>query len=322
MSEGTFRYERPTTREAALAALAAPGTVAIGAGTDLLVTIAEGLVAPDRVVDVRALPDARRILVRPDGSAHLGAAVRIADLAAHPDLRARFPVLAESAASVGTPALRNMGTLAGNLAQRQHCWYLRRGVQCFKNGGTSCAAFAGEHRYHGIVADGTCRSVHPSDPAVALEALDARVEVAGSDGTVRQLSIPELYAGASSNRESETTLRAGDLIVGVELPAAAARGAQHWEKLMQRGAWDFALVSCAAVRRTDGAVRVVLGGVAAAPWRLALSVEEDIASGGLDEESLDPLAERAMYDVAPLAGNAYKVTLAKTLLRRAMRAIG
>lgn len=317
-----FRYERPTTRAAALAALTSPGSVAIGGGTDLLVTVEEGLARPELVVDVRALPEAQQILIREDGSAHLGAAVRIADLAAHPDIRKRFPVLAEAAESVGTPALRNMGTLAGNLAQRLRCWYLRRGVPCFKSGGEGCPAARGENRYHGIVADGTCRAVHPSDPAVALEALDALVEIADVNGVVREHTIADLYKGASSNRSGETTLSAGELIVGVQIPALAAGGVQHWEKLMQRAAWDFALVSCAAVRRSDGTVRVALGGVAAAPWRLALSVEEDIASGGLDDDSLDALAERAMYDTAPLDGTAYKVTLAKALLRRAMRALG
>jgi len=317
-----FRYERPTTRAAALTALAEPGSVAIGGGTDLLVTIEEGLVRPALVVDVRALPDAQQILVRQDGSAHLGAAVRIADLAAHPELRERFPVLAQAAESVGTPALRNMGTLAGNLMQRPRCWYLRRGVSCFKSGGEGCPAVRGENRYHGIVADGTCRAVHPSDPAVALEALDAVVEIAGANGDVRECTIEDLYNGASSDPSGETTLSKGELIVGLSIPAAAAGGVQHWEKLMQRGAWDFALVSCAAVRRLDGTVRVAFGGVAAAPWRLALSVEEDIASGGLDDDSLDALAERAMYDTSPLDGTAYKVNLAKTLLRRAMRTLG
>jgi xanthine dehydrogenase YagS FAD-binding subunit len=315
-----FTYARPTTLPDALRALAQPATVPIGGGTDLLVCIEEGLASPAQVVDVRTLPGAGDIHTDNAGL-RIGAGGRIAAIAAHAEIRERYPLLAEAAASVGTPALRNMGTLAGNLVQRNRCWYLRRGAACFKSDGAGCPAVRGEHQYHGIVADGPCRAVHPSDPAVALEALDATVEIAGADGTLRSLSIAALYAGASSNPGGETTLGPGELITAVHLPAESAGGAQHWQKLMQRGAWDFALVSCAAVRRADGAVRLVLGGVAAAPWRIALSVEEDIASGGLDADSIDALAERALYDTEPLKGNAYKLTMARTLLARAMRAL-
>lgn len=325
-----FGYHRATSLHDAQAQLAAPGNVAIGGGTDLLVTIDEGLVAPTRVIDVREVPAARGIAVASDGSVRIGGAVRIAEIAAHPTLRERFPALAEAAASVGTPALRNMGTLAGNLMQRPRCWYFRRGVRCFKNGGTSCAAVEGEHQYHGIVVDGTCHAVQPSDPAVALLALDARVEIAraatpgakpGGDPDTRTVPLAEFYHGAAANPRGETTLGEGELILAVHLPAESSGGTQHWEKVMQRGAWDFALVSCAAIRRADGAVRMALGGVGAAPWRVPLSIEEDVASGGLDPESFDALAERAMYDAQPLPGTAYKVTIAQAVLRRAMKAL-
>ncbi len=318
----SFTYLRPATLPDALAALADPGARAIGGGTDLLPCIDDGIASPARVVDVRDLPGARAIEVRPDGSARIGAGARIAEIAAHPGLQSRFPVLADAALSVGSPALRNMGTLGGNLGQRMRCWYLRGGTACFKNGGDSCAAYAGEHEYHGILPGGKCHAVHPSDPAVALEALDAHVVIAGANGAERRCTIAALYEGAANDPEKEITLAPGELIVAVELPSAAADGKQHWEKVIQRGAWDFALVACAAVRRTDGSVRMALGGVGLGPWRIALSVEEDVASGGLDDDSLDALAERAMYDTAPLARNGYKVPLAQAVLRRAMRALG
>jgi xanthine dehydrogenase YagS FAD-binding subunit len=332
-----FGYHRALTLADAAAQLASQGAVAIGGGTDLLVTIEEGLVAPERVIDVRELPGSREITVNADGSVRIGGGVRIAELAAHAVIREKFAALAEAALSVGTPALRNMGTLAGNLMQRPRCWYFRRGVKCFKNGGTGCAAVQGEHQYHGIVEAGICRAVHPSDPAVALLALDARVEIAlgatganagaksgaAKDGASRTRNLPlaDFYEGAAANPHGETTLVAGELILAVHIPAESAGGTQHWEKLMQRGAWDFALVSCAAIRRSDGAVRMAIGGVAAAPWRVPLSIEEDVASGGLDPESLDALAERAMYDAEPLPGTTYKVTMAQAVLRRAMKAL-
>jgi xanthine dehydrogenase YagS FAD-binding subunit len=316
-----FLYERPSTLDAALAAIASPGAVPIGGGTDLLVWIDEGLSAPERVVDLRGLEGGAAITDE-RGGVRIGAGAAIADIAAHALVRQRFPVLADACASVGTPALRNMGTLGGNLAQRPRCWYLRRNVRCFKNGGDRCAAVEGEHQYHAIATDGTCHAVHPSDPAVALAALGAEVEVSGPRGS-RRVAMERLYEGAASNRVREATLADDEIITAVLLDAAPAiaGGRQHWEKLMQRGAWDFALVSCAGVRRADGAVRIFLGGVALGPWRIADSVEEDVSSGGLDDDSIDALAERAMYDVRPLPGTAYKVSMAQAALRRAMRAL-
>jgi xanthine dehydrogenase YagS FAD-binding subunit len=314
-----FSYHRPSSLDDALAALAEPGSLPIGGGSDLLAGIEEGHAAPSRVVELERLPELATITGQPDGGVRIGAGVRVTTLAEAPELAA-FPVLRAACAAVGSPALRAMGTLGGNLAQRQRCWYFRSGVACFKNGGAACAAVDGEHVYHAIFSTGTCHAVHPSDPAVALMALDAQVEVRSVRGT-RMLSIDALYDGAANHATHETVLADDEIIVAVHLDAAARDGAQHWEKLTQRGAFDLALVSCAGVRRTDGAVRIALGGVAAGPWRAPHSVEEDIAVGGLDEESIDALAARAMYDATPLPGNAYKVELAEAAIRRAAKAI-
>ena len=316
-----FRYLRPATLPEALTALASPDACAIGGGTDLVPRIEEGLDAPSAVVDVRHLPGARDLTVTAAGGLAIGAAVRIADLAHDAAVRDRWPVLADAASAVGSPALRTMGTMAGNLVQRPRCWYYRRGVSCLKTGGHGCPAAAGEHQYHGIIDAGVCRTAHPSDPAVALLALDAMVMIARPDGTTRSVGIAEAYADAASAPAMEFSIDAGELVREVTVPAAAAGGVQHWEKVTQRGAFDFALVSCAAVRRVDGSVRLVLGGVGAAPWRIPPSIEEDVASGGLDDDSIDALAARALYDAAPLPGTAYKVRIAEGVLRRAIRAV-
>jgi xanthine dehydrogenase YagS FAD-binding subunit len=211
-----------------------------------------------------------------------------------------------------------MGTIGGNLGQRPRGWYFRRGVPCLKNGGTGCAAVDGENQYHAILSSGPCHAVHPSDPAVALMALEATVEVVGAGGAKRSVPIGEFFDGAASNPHGETVLAHGEMIEAIELPARSAGGTQHYEKLMQRGAWDFALVSLAGIKRGDGEVRLVLGGVAPAPYRVNPSVEEDVASGALDDESADALAERALYDAAPLSKNGYKSAQAAALLRRSM----
>ena len=313
-----FDYHRPDTSADARAALGVPESVALGGGTDLLVTMKEGLIDPAHLVDVRHLKGARDITLRADGSARLGGAVRIADLATHAVIRERFAALAEAARLVGTPALRNMGTIAGNICQRPRCWYFRRGVPCLKNGGSGCAAVDGENQYHAIMGGGPCHAVHPSDPAVALTALDASVEIVGARDARRSVPIALFFANAESNPLGETVLAHGEIIEAIEIPAHSAGGTQHYEKLMQRGAWDFALVSLAGIKRADGEVRLVLGGVAPAPQRVNPSVEEDVASGALDDESADALAERALYDAAPLSKNEYKVTQAAALLKRAM----
>lgn len=320
MTISGFQYLRPASLDEALAAVASPGAALIGGGTDLVPRIEEGLAAPTAVVDVRHLPTARDIHITADGALALGAAVRIADLADDATIRTRVPMLAEAAAAVGSPALRAMGTLAGNLAQRPRCWYYRRGVSCLKTGGTGCPAAAGEHPYHGIIDAGPCRAAHPSDPAVALLALDAMLEIATASGS-RYMALADAYRDAATSPTAELAVGPNDLITRILIPTDALDGVTAWEKVMQRGAFDFALVSCAALRRADGSVRLVLGGVGAAPWRVPHSIEEDVASGGLDDESIDALAARALYDVTPLPGTAYKVRIAEGVLRRAIRAI-
>lgn len=312
-------YLRPASDAEALAALAAPAARAMGGGTDLLVAMREELVRVDQLVDLRRLPGARDIAVRDDGSVRIGGAARIADIAVHAVIATRFSSLSQAAQSVGTPALRNMGTIGGNLGQRPRCWYFRRHVPCVKNGAAGCPAVEGENQYHAIFTDGPCQAVHPSDPAVVLTALEATVDILGEGARSRSVPIADFFAGAATNPLGETVLAHGEFIAAIELPARSAGGTQRYVKLMQRGAWDFALVSLAAAKRTDGEVRLVLGGVAASPYRLNQSIEEDVASGTLDAESVDALAERALYDAAPLSCNGYKVRQAASLLKSAMR---
>ena len=188
-----------------------------------------------------------------------------------------------------------------------------------KSGATGCPAVEGENQYHGIFSGGPCHAVHPSDPAVALTALEATVLVVGRGLARRRVPMAEFYAGAAENPRGEAALADGEIIEAVELPPESAGGTQRFVKLMQRGAWDFALVSLAAVKRTDGEVRLVLGGVAPQPYRVNPSIEQDVESGALDDVSVDALAERALYDAAPLSGNGYKVKQAAALLKRAMR---
>jgi len=292
----------------------------MGGGTDLLVSLDEGFIAANLVVDLRRIPDGDTIARQRDGSVRIGGATRIHDIAHHPLIAGDYHVLAEACRAVGTPALRQMGTIGGNLCQRPRCWYLRRDVPCLKNGGTDCPARDGENQYHAILEGGPCYSVHPSDPAVALIALDAQIEIEGG-ATTRTVPISNFYVTPKDRLDSETVLALGEFVGAVIVPAAAAGGVQRYTKLMQRGSWDFALVSAAAVKRTDGAVRIVLGGVAPRPWRVPESLEEDVSAGSLDADAIATIAERALYDAEPLSKNRYKVRLAETLIRRSIMAL-
>ncbi len=318
-----FRYYRASETDDAARRLAEPGAVPLGGGTDLLASIGEGIARPQLVVDLRGLPSGQGggVHLLDDGSVRVDASISLAALSRDALIRGRYPALSAACEAVASPALRNMGTLGGNLCQRPRCWYFRRGVSCFKSGGTDCPAEHGENQYLAILEGGPCHAVHPSDPAVALAALDAIVEVASVNGNYR-IPMSELYTLPRERADRETALAAGELVSAVVLPAESANGTQRFHKLMQRDAWDFALVSVAGCRRMNGDVRIVLGGVAPRPWRVNSSIEEDVSSGGLDDDAIDTLAQRALLDAAPLSGNGYKVDLAASLLRQVMRGLG
>lgn len=310
-----FLYSRATSNDDAAQQLEQPGAVSLGGGTDLLVAIGEEIVRPDVLVDLRSIPGSAAISETETGDVRIGASARVADIGANALIQSRFPALAQACDVVGTPALRHMGTIGGNLCQRPRCWYFRQNIPCLKNGGDGCPAKDGENQYLAILDGGPCYVVHPSDPAVALTALAAQVEIASLGGT-RLVPIAEFYVLPSERLDRETVLTAGEFVSAIILPAAARGAVQVYHKLMQREAWDFALVSAAGCKQADGEVRLVLGGVAPRPWRVSSSVEEDVSSGGLDEDTIGTLADRALYDTEPLSRNAYKVELAASLLRR------
>ena len=314
-----FLYHRATGDHDATARLAA-GASALGGGTDLLVLMREGLARPAELVDLRYIAGWRDITEDAQGGLSIGAGARIHDIANDARIRTAFPALAHACESVATPAIRHMATIGGNLCQRPRCWYFRRNIPCLKNGGNDCPAIAGENQYHAILSGGPCYIVHPSDPAVALTALDATLELTGPQG-VRSVSIDDFYVLPRERLDHETVLLPGEVVSRITIPAES-KGPQRYEKLMQRGSWDFALVSVAAVRRTDGDVRIVLGGVAPLPWRVGTSIEEDVAAASLDADTIAILVERALYDARPLSKNGYKVRLAGSLLRRTMEGIG
>jgi xanthine dehydrogenase YagS FAD-binding subunit len=284
-------YVRPATIDEALALLDAPAVHALSGGTDLVPLQARGKAAGS-LVDVRALlGDA--IESAGDGLL-IGAATRVADVAADARIAERYAVLAQAAAAAASPQLRNQGTVAGNLAQHVRCWYFRHpDLTCWLAGGDTCYAQIGDHRKHGL-EPGDCISVAPSDLAAALLALDARVHIASAGGE-RALPIAELYARPSEGHRSSVQLARGELITGVELPGPP--DASAYERAGERAAWSFALTGIAAARFGDS-LRLAAIGLTNEPRLL---------------DPADPLA-----GLPGLAQTGWKRELAGVLCRRAL----
>jgi xanthine dehydrogenase YagS FAD-binding subunit len=288
-------YRRPSTIEDAFALLEEPGAQPLAGGTDLVPLQARGK-APGTLVDVRALlGDA--IETEGDGLV-IGAATRVADVAADARVAERYAVLSQAAGLAASPQLRNQGTVAGNLAQHVRCWYFRHpDLTCWLNGGDTCYAQIGDHRKHGL-EPGDCISVAPSDLAGALLALAARVRIAGATG-VRSVPIAELYGRPTESHRSAVQLARGELITAVELPAPPAASA--YERAGERAAWSFALTGIAAARFGE-TVRLAAIGLTNEPRLLdpadPLAGLPGLEATGWKRELAAVLCERALARVA------------------------
>jgi xanthine dehydrogenase YagS FAD-binding subunit len=235
-------------------------------------------------------------------------------------IRSRYTVLAEAAESVGTPQIRNAGTLAGNVCQRPWCWYYRNNFPCFKNGGNKCFSVAGENQFHAIFGGGPSFIVHPSDTAPALVALDAKFRLAGLSGE-RTVAAAEFFALPKVNASKENVLAKDEVLASVQLPKPASGVRSAYHKVMDREAWTHAVVSAAIVLDMDQQVcrsaRIVLGGVAPVPWRLQ-RVEAMLTGQRITPDLAAQAGEAALEGANPLAKNAYKVPLTKTVVRRTL----
>jgi xanthine dehydrogenase YagS FAD-binding subunit len=313
-----FAYVTAQTPPSAVALAGRDGRFIAG-GIDLLGEMKEHLAEPARLVNIKALPDTMAIT---PGAARwtVGANVKLAVLAAHPELRAVLPALAEAADEVGSPQMRNVATVGGNLAQHSRCWYYRhRDVECLKKGGPRCFAREGQNKYHALFTGSPCLSPCVSNLAVALTALEAGVEVQRGRRVVT-LPLADLYRAAWDNPRAHHGLQPGDLILRVHVPVAVG-GRSVYLQSSEKSAFDWALVSCAASARVDGlvlrGVRIVLGAVAPVPWRVA-EAEKLLEGRRLSDALATQAADRILRDAMPRAGNAYKVPLAHALIRRAL----
>jgi len=314
-----FDYERATDAAGAVAAVARPGTMYLGGGTNLVDLMKLGVETPERLVDVSRLPF-DRIDELPDGGLRIGAAVRNSDVSAHRAVRDRYPLLALALLSGASGQLRNIATVGGNLLQRTRCSYFQDvSKPCNKRRpGSGCPAREGEHRNLAILGHSeACVATHPSDMAVALAAIGAHVRVTGPDGE-RSIAIPGLHRLPGDEPQRDTVLEPGDLITGVDVAPLGAGAVTRYRKVRDRASFAFAVVSvaAAAVTAPDGTladVRVALGGVAHIPWR-ADRAEAVLRGARPDERTLRAAADAELERARPLRDNAFKVDLARALI--------
>ncbi|WP_159943425.1 MULTISPECIES: xanthine dehydrogenase family protein subunit M [unclassified Nocardiopsis] len=321
-----FDYVRPAEASSAVATVAGdPGAAYIGGGTNLVDHMKLGIAAPTSLVDVRGLLS-DRVEETPEGVLRVGAAVPNSDLAAHPEVRRRFPVLSQALLSGASGQLRNVATTGGNLLQRTRCVYFQnRAMPCNKREpGTGCAAVEGYGRYNAVLGTSEhCVATHPSDMAVALTALGARVRVLGPEGE-RTVDLPGLHRLPGDRPERDTVLEHGELITAVELPRLPLARRSAYRKVRDRASYAFALVSVAAalevVEGTVTDVRVAFGGLAHAPWR-ALRAEEVLRGRAATEESFREAAEAELAGARTGPDNAFKVPLAVNTLAATLRGL-
>jgi xanthine dehydrogenase YagS FAD-binding subunit len=273
---------RPSSADEATAALG-NGSVALAGGTELVPLLREGLIRADTLVQLsEAVP--RGI----DGT-RIGAGTTLGELEVDPQIP---QALREACSLAASPQLRSMGTIGGNLLQATRCWYWRLGFDCWLHGGDKCYAKDGAHREHAIFGNELCASAHPSDVAAALLALGATLRT-----TRRELPLAELYRLPGPDNRATTTLEPDELILQLDVPAPDA---STYLKAMDRRKWAFPLVGVAAAR-SNGGIRIGLAGVAPIPWTLD--------------------AAAALDDATPLPGTAYKVEIARALVRRALEGV-
>ncbi|MER6535517.1 xanthine dehydrogenase family protein subunit M [Streptomyces sp900105755] len=314
----SFDYVRVHTPEEAVEAFAArPGAHYLAGGTNLVDLMKLGVEQPTALIDVSRLP-LDRLEQLPDGALRIGASVRNSDLAAHPLVRDRYPVLSQALLAGASGQLRNVATTGGNLLQRTRCGYFQDpGKPCNKREpGSGCGALDGVHRDHAVLGHSPhCIATNPSDMAVALAALDARVELYGPEGA-RTLDLTDFHRLPEDHPERDTELRPGELITGVLLPAATAGAPSAYRKARDRASYAFALASVAVVLRVAGElvtqVGLAFGGLAHRPWRAR------VAEAALLGEAATPAVFASAVDLElaaarPLPDNAYKVPLARNL---------
>ena len=308
----SFDYVQPKSLQAAITQLSNPGAVVHAGGTDLLTCLREHIFAVQKVVSISALRELHGITEGADGGLRIGALTSLHEVADRPLVRKRFSGLAQAAAEVASPQLRNQGTIGGNICQKPRCWYYRGDFNCLRKGGGACFAADGENQYHCIFGSGgICYIVHPSDTAPSLVALNATARVARPKG-VREVPLEKFHVLPEEDVRRETVLEPNEIVAEIRIPPPAAGTRSAYRKVRARRSWDFALAGVALALRFDGRrvvdSRVVLSGAAPVPWR-STEVEQAIRGRELNSTAIAAASKAVVSGAQPLEKNGYKLPM-------------
>jgi xanthine dehydrogenase YagS FAD-binding subunit len=322
-----FQYVRANNVADAIRLISAvPTAKFVAGGTNLLDLMKEHVERPTRLVDISRLP-LKTVEETADGGLRIGALVPNSDLAYHPLVTQRYPMLGSAILAGASAQLRNMASTGGNLLQRTRCPYFYDVVTpCNKREpGSGCSAIDGHNRMHAILGTSdACIAVHPSDMCVVLAALDATVHVAGPDGA-RAIALGDFHRLPGDTPQHETNLQPNEIIVAVEVPAEGFAKNYTYLKIRDRLSYAFALVSVAAALELDGGMirqaRLALGGVAHKPWR-DTSAEAALVGQSPGEVAYGRAADIVLRDAKGFEHNAFKVGLARRAIIRALTQAG
>lgn len=298
-------------------------SAAIAGGTDLLSRMKAGTISPARLVNLKTIPELDYIRFDEKEGLWLGALATLDKIASSPIITEKFGILSRAISLSASPQLRNRGTIGGNLNQAPRCWYFRGPFHCWLKGGKTCYAREGENTHHAVFGQGPCNSVHPSDPALALIAVNAVIHIAGP-GSGRNLPLEQYFQSPRRESRQLTILNANEIVTGLKIPNPPRDSRGTYLKATERRVWSFAQASLAAFLILDGDriqdIRLVLGGVASSPRRLTEA--ESVLRGLVPDKSLIlQAAELSISGARPLEHNGYKLPLIKGLIIEALNAL-
>jgi xanthine dehydrogenase YagS FAD-binding subunit len=294
----------------------------VGGGSEYLQLMKDHVVEPDYLINLKTIPGLE-FIKEERGGFRIGALTKLVDIEEHSAIREKLLILSDAAGEAASPQIRNAGTIAGNICQRPFCWYFRSSnFNCLRKGGQVCFTVTGDGRFHAILGGGPSYIVHPSDTAPALVALGAQIKIAGPSGE-KTIPLEKFFVLPSVDYKRENILNPGEIVTEVYVPTPKAGSKGFYHKVRERLAWDHAIVSVATVVESNGGIvrsaRVVLGGVAPIPWRVA-KAEEFLRGKKLEEATAKQAGEIALEGAKPLKDNVYKVQMAKDLIQRGLLA--